>query len=75
MLYFPEDVKKILNEQYNQQLNHAIHMVELPCTKYHKHKEPALIEIKEARDQKVLCPRCGREHYFIFSTQGNHTYA
>lgn len=67
MIFLPQDVKDILNEQYNQQLKKPIVGIELPCTNNHKWKEKVIVQIYEARDQKIICPKCGKTSYVTWS--------
>lgn len=62
-----EGVNKILNEMYNQQLKKPIATIKLPCSDKHQWKEPVLMQIHEPRDQTIICPKCGKHHYLIWS--------
>ena len=67
MISLPSDVKRVLNESYEQQLTRPKKMVTLPCTDRHKYKEPVAVELTEARDVKIVCPKCGKEHFLVWS--------
>lgn len=67
MFHLPDDVKKVLDESYEQRFKHGKKTIMLPCSDRHKWREPVLIEVHEARDQKVICPKCGKVHYLSWS--------
>lgn len=63
----PEHVTNTMDELYEQRLRKPIATLKLPCSDRHKWKEPALVQVHEARDQRVVCPVCGKAHYLIWS--------
>lgn len=75
MIRLPDEVKRVMDETYNQKLKKPIKVIELPCTDNHKWKEPAYVQINHVGDQKVSCPICGKNHYLTWSKIGNHKYA
>ena len=75
MIHLQEEVKSILNEQQNGELKKPVKSLRLPCSDFHKYKEPAFVQIFETRDQKVTCPRCGKSHFLVWSALENHRFA
>ena len=67
MIYYPEEIKKVLNETYNQQFSKKKKAIKLPCSDLHKYREPVYIEVTNTGDQTILCPKCGRKHYLTWS--------
>lgn len=67
MIHFPEEIKSILNEQYNQQFKKGKRGIELPCTHKHKYQEPVYLEIDKPGDQLLICPLCGTRHLLTWS--------
>lgn len=66
-LKLPEHVHGVMDDMYEQRLKKPIATLRLPCTDKHKYREPVLVQIHEARDQRITCPKCGKSHYLIWS--------
>ena len=71
MIYYSEHEKGVLQEQQDGRLKKRVWTVALPCSDRHKYREPQLVQLTEARDQKITCPRCGKEHWLTWSSVGN----
>lgn len=67
MIFLSRDVKRVMDETYEQGLEKPIRGVELPCTKRHRWLEPVIVELSRTGDQEIVCPRCGTKHYLTWS--------
>lgn len=71
----PDDVKKVMDESYYQRLKKPIKVVRLPCADNHRYKEPVLVELFEPRDQRLRCPKCGKEHFLVWQAVSGNKFA
>lgn len=67
MIKLPEHVHSVMDEMYEQRLKKPIASVTLPCSDNHRWRDPVIVQITEARDQKITCRICGKSHYLIWS--------
>lgn len=66
MISLPPEVKKVLDESYEQRFKKEKYAVKLPCWREHKYQEPTIVEVDRVIDQLITCPTCGKRHLISF---------
>jgi hypothetical protein len=66
MISLTPEVKKVLDESYEQRFKKEKHAVKLDCWRNHKYLEPTIVEVDRVQDQLVTCPLCGRRQLITF---------
>ncbi len=66
MISLTPEVKKVLDESYEQRFKKEKYAVKLDCWRSHKYQEPTIVEVDRVQDQLVTCPLCGKRQLIAF---------